>query len=1116
MSTTSENAYDETERQNEMDQTKRPTASRLAHRGQLSKYLNRAEEVYQSLQSGSTEVGLAEVQDLVAIISSAVTKLNLIQELDQTILSLTPDENLQSSIAEADDFAFERIIEIQKYRFFIETFNNDTKPTTTTTHQPINNKSRQVNLPNLHLPTFSGDLLQWIGFIDAFESAIHNDTGLDDIQKFQYLRAQLSGEAARCVEGLSLTNNNYVEAIELLKNRYGQTHKLINVYMKALWELPKPRENVQQMKKFYDELEGYIRGLKSLGKTEESYGDLLIPVIFEKLPSGIKTQITRDHGDSAWNLTELKKALQKEIQAGLAGQAIQSVLISDSEDETTDTSLLIHHRKRNQTSRLDRNYKIQCNYCKKDHKSRDCLIYNTLEKRMDIVKRENLCRNCLRKNHKAGDCRSRYSCSVCSDKHHTSLCGKKPQSAGHNDQNPRCDDRQMYIGVLNSQDSITVSTPVVLKTAVAEITDEKHQNSETVSILFDEGSTRTWITEETAVKLNLKPESSEILNLSIFGDTKSKQRKYDRVKLAIKTETGDVPISALVKSNITTPMSNHIKDTRNLHYLSGLKLAHPVSGRESFEIALLIGSDYYWSLVEDKVVRGNGPTAVASKLGYLLSGPLKNSSHDRCDYANFILTDDTHERDQLENFWRVETLGIKHPINEELTFENYATDCIEKAGNQYVAQLPWRPEHPPLPTNRLNTANRTRAMVRKLNNDTRKIYDRIIEDQIARGFIESIHEENESEGHYIPHHSMKKDSATTPIRVVYDCSFRTRQSPSLNDCLEKGPLLLNDLGSILMNFRTCDVGLSSDIEKAFLQVGLAEPDRKFTKFFWLSDPNDPESKFITYQFKSVLFGAACSPFILNAVIKSHLDKDKSTVANDMKSSIYVDNVVTSVKDESTAIDYYHNANRMMSDAGFKLCEWTSNNENLRHNASKDNLLNRHDVVSNLGLLWDVNQDRLKYKQAIEHSEPEIITKREIVRSVASLYDPLGLLSPVHIKSKIFIQELWKANVSWDELLPDHHITRLIVLFYHRRDKHLRIGGTVTAIRQRYWIPKIRQVVKSVLRKCVTCAIVRGSAYCRPIPPPLPVSRVTDAPPFTVTGVDYSGEIWVRGTSDMRH
>ncbi|XP_074653549.1 uncharacterized protein LOC141907710 [Tubulanus polymorphus] len=445
----------------------------------------------------------------------------------------------------------------------------------------------------------------------------------------------------------------------------------------------------------------------------------------------------------------------------------------------------------------------------------------------------------------------------------------------------------MYISVLNSQDSITVSTPVILKTAVAEITDEKQQNSETVSILFDEGSTRTWITEETAVKLNLKPESSEILNLSIFGDTKSKQRKYDRVKLAIKTETGDVPISALVKSNITTPMSSHIKDTRNLHYLSGLKLAHPVSGRESFEIALLIGSDYYWSLVEDKVVRGNGPTAVASKLGYLLSGPLKNSSHDRRDYANFILTDDTHERDQLENFWRVETLGIKHPINEELTFENYATDCIEMAGNQYVAQLPWRPEHPPLPTNRLNTANRTRAMVRKLNNDTRKIYDRIIEDQIARGFIESIHEENESEGHYIPHHSVKKDSATTPIRVVYDCSFRTRQSPSLNDCLEKGPLLLNDLGSILMNFRTCDVGLSSDIEKAFLQVGLAEPDRKFTKFFWLSDPNDHESKFITYQFKSVLFGAACSPFILNAVIKSHLDKDKSTVANDMKSSIYV-------------------------------------------------------------------------------------------------------------------------------------------------------------------------------------------------------------------------------------
>jgi hypothetical protein len=67
-----------------------------------------------------------------------------------------------------------------------------------------------------------------------------------------------------------------------------------------------------------------------------------------------------------------------------------------------------------------------------------------------------------------------------------------------------------------------------------------------------------------------------------------------------------------------------------------------------------------------------------------------------------------------------------------------------------------------------------------------------------------------------------------------------------------------------MRFRSHPIGLSTDIEKAFLHVKLKESDHDVTRFLWLSNPVDPESEFQMYWFKSVLFGAASSPFMLNA------------------------------------------------------------------------------------------------------------------------------------------------------------------------------------------------------------------------------------------------------------
>ena len=75
-----------------------------------------------------------------------------------------------------------------------------------------------TRLPKLTLPQFSGDPLAWQGFWDSFEASVHSDPRLTGVQKFKfnYLRAQLLGDAACVVEGFPLTNNNYEHSVSLL------------------------------------------------------------------------------------------------------------------------------------------------------------------------------------------------------------------------------------------------------------------------------------------------------------------------------------------------------------------------------------------------------------------------------------------------------------------------------------------------------------------------------------------------------------------------------------------------------------------------------------------------------------------------------------------------------------------------------------------------------------------------------------------------------------------------------------------------------------------------------------------------------------------------------------
>ena len=112
--------------------------------------------------------------------------------------------------------------------------------------------------------------------------------------------------------------------------------------------------------------------------------------------------------------------------------------------------------------------------------------------------------------------------------------------------------------------------------------------------------------------------------------------------------------------------------------------------------------------------------------------------------------------------------------------------------------------------------------------------------------------------------------------MVYDASAKMKQdNKSLNDCLYRGPVLLQDLTGILLRFRLNKVAMVADFGKAFLQIGLNENQRDVTRFFWLKNANNlnPDNNIQVYRFCRVPFGIISSPFLLSATLDFHPKKN---------------------------------------------------------------------------------------------------------------------------------------------------------------------------------------------------------------------------------------------------
>lgn len=1042
-------------------------ASRKAFRSHLTRIYRKMDEL--DLTQPATE-------DTASLVTSYIDQLQRksesIRQLDSKISSeIQNAEDLEREIYEAEeiqDTLIEKTTRMKRYLEAQQSSNtvgsnpairtsslmNSPNPDTSAHSEGTTVRTTPASrLPKLSLPTFSGNPLMWQTFWDSFEAAVHLNPNLTGVEKFNYLRAQLEGEAARTVGGFPLTNANYDQSVSLLKARFGQQQRIVNAHMQALLDLQAANNTAASLRHLYDTTESHIRGLESLGKSKNSFGDFLIPIVFGKLPPIVRRNLTRDHSSEQWNIDELRRAIEKEIAVLESG-------LENHDDNSHSTITGAFHagipRQTGSHSRERRGVSTKpvCVYCKNSHASVHCNAVTDVKARIDVVKREGLCFNCLG-HHKVAHCNSKNRCKGCHKKHHTSLCGMEgTPNVGLHDQSPQNNAQQPVQSTLRSNSqSFVPTTPVstnltttahsllgtgdyiplcLLKTAVATV--RVGSNRVSANILFDEGAQRSFITQTLADQLKSTPDHTTDLCISSFGGETTSRNQVGIIRIVLETNVGDVNISTLVVPKIAAPLQNFINsDLHKLPYLQELKLAHPVGTTEKFDISLLIGADYYWEVVGNHIVRGKGPTAMQSKLGYLLSGPLPLQTQSNntgvfhaCTTQTLVLSNIIDcpglSLDTCSTVPVIPQQDSDQPT--ELFMTTYQRDYISRdKDGSYVVRFPWKPDHPILPSNLAICERQTRALARKLGRqpDLLQLYGNIITEQEQRDFIERISpSETQSDRgvHYIPHHPVWKNSPTTPIRIVYNCSCRqSQQHASLNDCLMVGSPPLIDICNILLRFRLHCYALSTDIEKAFLHVKLEESDRDFTRFLWLSNPKDPESSFVTYRFKVVLFGSTSSPFMLNATLDHHLNSYNSPVSQDMKKNLYVDNVISGCQSEEAILRYYTEARNIMSEANFNLRSWASNSQQLQTLAQADCVLDSDITVNLLGLKWNTCTDMIALVQRdIKCNDNTPVTKRNILQGASRLYDPLGWLSPITIRAKLLLQELWKKQVAWDESL----------------------------------------------------------------------------------------------------
>ena len=681
---------------------------------------------------------------------------------------------------------------------------------------------------------------------------------------------------------------------------------------------------------------------------------------------------------------------------------------------------------------------VACFYCGQNHYIARCEQFQRLtpNDRLSWVNTKKACVRCLNTSHQSSDC------------HRTGPCGLENCRQHHH--------RLLHL----AQGSTTVinaakdgHTSILMKTVVIEVSGSTKRRC--VAFL-DEGSSVTLMTDKLAQELGLHGK---------------------RQNLRIKTMSGLTSVNSCELTQVTIENihtgSKHLLD--RVATVPELQIdKNPVTGKQLkrmfFEIEeigikqldeppqMLIGLDHAELIATRKIIKTskNGPLLQETKLGWTITGRVIATEDTESECVNFLNKSLNMYRDDsagsaaystdsdcsdictvgsagdLSNIWRTEHFGCKYAFSKPLSpddrkAETTLQEGAKHDGTRWTAPLLLKNEDEKMPESRTMAEQRAIALEKRLDRSQQKkngktpslaelVYEKM-EKMISDGHFRKLSENEAQEEHknvwYLPLLAVQNQKKPNKVRLVLDAAAKSN-GKSLNDFLLQGPDHMNSIPGILCRWREKRVAVTSDVIAMFSQIKVREEDRPILRFLWRGSRRT--GRFDVYESPVVIFGATCSPSIAEHCFRRTADEftEDEAVKTAVREDTYVDDIVTGTDTEQEAVKLIDSVTETLKKGGFKLGPWASNSEEVLHTVQQEQEQQDSRLQRTLGVGWEARLDTLTYEPI---APPEQLTKRTLLSTMMSVYDPIGFLTGFLLRAKKLLQVLWKSSVKWDQELP---------------------------------------------------------------------------------------------------
>ena len=680
----------------------------------------------------------------------------------------------------------------------------------------------------------------------------------------------------------------------------------------------------------------------------------------------------------------------------------------------------------------------KCICCGGNHSINKCkrLTEMSVEEKKKCIHENKLCFACLRKGHNSKDCRNRAMCGICKKSHPTPL--------HENRSSVETSSAQGAVEECTSSLSCCVKGGEGGRTSMIVpvwISATNAPDTETLAYaLLDTQSSHTFVDQEVCEKLQAAMEPVK-LKLSTMMGRDSVVKSQRVCDLKIRGFSSDISIDlppAYMRDFIPLDRT-HIPTCQTASKWNHLaKIAQEMPPLMDCGVGLLIGYDCSRALIPRKVITGGDyePCAIKTDLGWSIVGSAQQCVNAK-DVTGFCHRVSVRELPPITPSAAIKALesdfadtksGNKSISQEDVCFLQILKEGIQQNELGHLEMpLPFR-ARPHLPDNKKMALVKLKHLKRKLDRDPkfRSDYVRFMDGVLKDGDAEKVDTQPAAgKVWYIPHQGVYHPRKPDKIRVVFDCSARY-EGTSLNDHLLTGPDLTNGLTAVLCRFRKYPIAVMCDVEKMYHRFHVSEADRDYLRFLWWEN-GDTDSEPTEYRMKVHLFGASSSPGCANYGMKhlaSQSEEEFPSAASFIRKHFYVDDGLVSMESVGEAIKLVKDAQAVCAKRKLHLHKFLSNNREVLDSVDvaeravevKNVDLNYDDlpVQRVLGIRWNIENDSFSFKVLLDEKPA---TRRGILSTVASLYDPLGFLALFILEGKKVLQEMCQRGTGWDEPLP---------------------------------------------------------------------------------------------------